>query len=133
MAGREDWLPLDDTAIYLGMGKTALYALARENRIPARKIGKKWIFEKNGLDQWLRTARPLQSFFLDADFAIEGNDHLRDPQREGYLRTYEFFRAGKNKAILQIPVGCGKTGLASLLPLGIARGRVLVIAPNITI
>jgi excisionase family DNA binding protein len=93
------WLSLEETAAYLGMGKTALYAMAREGRIPARKIGKKWIFEKSGLDQWVRTARPLQSFFLDADFKIDGNDHLRDPQREGYLRTYEFFRAGKNKAM----------------------------------
>lgn len=133
MAESESWLSLEETAIYLGMGKTALYALAREGRIPAKKIGKKWLFEKDGLDQWARSARPLQSFFLDSDFSIEGNDHLRDPQRDGYLRTYEFFRAGKNKAILQIPVGCGKTGLASLLPFGLAEGRVIVIAPNLQI
>lgn len=133
MTESDGWLSLEETATYLGMGKTALYAMAREGRIPARKIGKKWIFEKSGLDQWVRTARPLQSFFLEADFKIDGNDHLRDPQREGYLRTYEFFRAGKNKAILQIPVGCGKTGLASLLPFGISEGRVIVIAPNLTI
>ena len=81
----------------------------------------------------MRGHRPVHSFFTDIEFKIDGNDELRDPQREGYLRTYEFFRAGKNKAILQIPVGCGKTGLASLLPLGLAEGRVLVIAPNLTI
>lgn len=133
MANSEGWFSLEETATYLGMGKTALYALAREGRIPAKKIGKKWLFEKDGLDQWMRSARPLQSFFLDADFSIDGNEHLRDPQREGYLRTYEFFRAGKNNAILQIPVGCGKTGLASLLPFGLAAGRVIVIAPNLQI
>jgi DNA repair protein RadD len=133
MTESEGWLSLEETASYLGMGKTALYALAREGRIPAKKIGKKWLFEKEGLDQWVRSARPLQSFFLDADYSIDGNDHLRDPQRDGYLRTYEFFRAGKNKAILQIPVGCGKTGLASLLPFGLAEGRVIVIAPNLQI
>lgn len=127
------WLSLEETATYLGIGKTALYTMAREGRIPARKIGKKWIFERSGLDQWVRAARPFESFFLDADFKIGGNDHLRDPQREGYMRTYEFLRAGKNKAILQIPVGCGKTGLASLLPFGISEGRVIVIAPNLTI
>ena len=62
MAEFDGWLSLEETATYLGMGKTALYAMARENRIPARKIGKKWIFEKSGLDQWVRTARPPQSF-----------------------------------------------------------------------
>ncbi len=127
------WLSLEDAADYLGMGKTALYALAREGQIPARKLGKKWIFEKAGVDAWVRASQPLESFFLNLDFNIEGNGALRDPQRDGYLRTYDFFRAGKNKAILQVPVGCGKTGLAALLPLGLAEGRALVIAPNLPI
>ena len=127
------WMSVDETAAYLSMGKTALYTLAREGRIPARKIGKKWVFEKGGLDVWVRTNQPLESFFLNLDFNIGENAFLREPQHDGYLRTYEFFRAGKNKAILQIPVGCGKTGLAALLPLGLAEGRVVVIAPNLTI
>jgi len=133
MTDSSGWLTLEETAAYLGMGKTALYALARDGRIPVRKLGKKWVFEKTGLDTWVRANQPMQMFFLTLDFKIEGNENLRDPQRDGYLRTYEFFRAGKNKAILQIPVGCGKTGLASLLPLGLAEGRVIVIAPNLTI
>lgn len=127
------WLSLDETAAYLGLGKTALYALARQGRIPARKIGTKWTFERAGVDAWVRAKQPLESFFLNLDFSIEENNLLRDPQRDGYLRTYDFFRAGNNKAILQLPVGCGKTGLAALLPLGLAEGRVLVIAPNLTI
>lgn len=127
------WLSLEEAATYLGLGKTALYTLAREGRIPTRKVGKKWIFEKAAVDAWIRANQPLESFFLNLDFNIENNNSLRDPQRDGYLRTYEFFRAGKNKAILQIPVGCGKTGLAALLPLGLAEGRAIVIAPNLTI
>jgi DNA repair protein RadD len=75
----------------------------------------------------------MEEYFLSLDYKIEDNDALRDPQKEGYLKTYEFFREGKNKAILQVPVGCGKSGLASILPFGIATGRVLVIAPNLTI
>jgi superfamily II DNA or RNA helicase len=35
--------------------------------------------------------------------------------------------------VIQVPVGCGKSGVAAILPFGIARGRVLVIAPNLTI
>ena len=116
------WLSLDETAAYLSMGKTSLYKLARAGRMPARKIGKKWLFEKADLDAWIRTKEPLESFFLNLDFNIGDNGFLREPQHDGYLRTYEFFRAGKNKAILQIPVGCGKTGLAALLPPR-SRGR----------
>ena len=32
-----------------------------------------------------------------------------------------------------MPTGCGKSGLISILPYGIAEGRVLVIAPQLTI
>jgi DNA repair protein RadD len=127
------WLTLEETAEHLGMGKTVLYALARDGRIPATKLGKKWTFDRALLDKWVRGSRPLDEYFLSLDYKIEENDALRDPQKEGYLKTYEFFREGKNRAILQIPVGCGKTGLASILPFGIATGRVLVIAPNLTI
>jgi DNA repair protein RadD len=127
------WLSLEEAATYIGSGKTVLYSLAREGRIPANKVGKKWTFERTQLDLWLRSNKPIETFFTDINFNIESNASLREPQREGYLRTLEFFSAGKNKAIVQVPVGCGKSGLAALLPLGIAKGRALVIAPNITI
>lgn len=133
MSQDNSWLTLEETAKYLGMGKTALYALARESRVPGKKIGKKWTFKKSDLDVWIRTSQPLESFFLNLDFKIDANNFLREPQRDGYMRTYEFFHAGKNNAIIQIPVGCGKTGLASLLPLGLAKGRVLILAPNLPI
>lgn len=99
----------------------------------ARKFNSDSAFDKGEVDHSVGTDEPLESFFLDLEPHIEANDALREPQRAGYLRTYEFFRAGKNKAILQIPVGCGKTGLAALLPLGLAQGRALIIAPNLTI
>lgn len=127
------WLSLEEAAQYLNLGKTVLYAMSRDGRVPATKVGKKWTFDRARLDQWVRASQPIESFFANIDFEIEGNRDLRDPQREGYLKAAEHFSAGKNKAILQIPVGCGKTGLAALLPLGIARGRILVVAPNLTI
>jgi excisionase family DNA binding protein len=133
MNGTDRWLSLEETAAHLGIGKTTLYSLAREGRVPTRKIGKKWVFEKTAVDAWIREYKPMDSFFLDLDFNIEDNVALRDPQRDGYLRAYEFFKSGKNNAILQVPVGCGKTGLAALFPLGLAEGRVLVIAPNLPI
>ena len=127
------WLSLEEASGHLGMGKTVLYSMARDGRIPANKVVKKWTFEREQLDAWARANTPIESFFTTLDFNIEGNDALREPQREAYIRVFDFFRAGKNRAIIQIPVGCGKSGLAAILPLGIAEGRVLVIAPNITI
>lgn len=71
--------------------------------------------------------------FLSAEASIQGNRSLRDPQAEGHAAALEYFAAGGHRAVQQIPVGCGKTGLIAILPLGIARGRVLIIAPNLTI
>ncbi len=128
-----EWLSLDEAAEYLNLGKTVIYGLAREGRIPASKIGKIWTFEKWKFDDWLRSNQPIESFFTTLDVNIDSSTYLREPQRDGYIRAYEFIKSGNNKAIIQIPVGCGKSGLASILPLGIAGGRVLVIAPNLTI
>ncbi len=127
------WLSIEEAAKYLGMGKTVLYTLTRQGKIPANRVGKKWTFEKDKLDKWVRSNQPIESFFTSLDFNIESNEALREPQRDAYLRVSEFFGAGKNKAIIQIPVGCGKSGLAALLPLGMARGRILIISPNLTI
>lgn len=127
------WLSVEEAAEYLGIGKTILYTLTRRGKIPANRVGKKWTFEKEQLDKWVRSNQPIESFFTSIDFNIESNEALREPQRDAYIRVSEFFSAGKNKAIIQIPVGCGKSGLAALLPLGVARGRVLIISPNLTI
>lgn len=64
---------------------------------------------------------------------IATNSKLRDPQRLGHAAAVEHFAASDEQAIEQIAVGCGKTGLITLLPFGCAQGRVLVIAPNLTI
>jgi len=79
------------------------------------------------------TNEEIARFFNDTRAFIQGNPDLRDPQVEGWFRTRQHFRNSSEHAILQIPVGCGKTGLMALLPFEIAQGRVLVIAPNLEI
>jgi DNA repair protein RadD len=64
---------------------------------------------------------------------IATNSRLRDPQRLGHAAAVEHFTNDDTRAVAQIPVGCGKSGLITLLPFGCAQGRVLVIAPNLTI
>lgn len=127
------WITTDEAAEYLGIGKTKLYALTKEGKIPAVRLGKKWVYERDVLAEWLRGGQTLESFFINTPAQIEENTNLRDPQRDAYVRTAEFFQKGGTKAIIQLPVGCGKSGLAAILPFGIAKGRVLIIAPNLTI
>jgi superfamily II DNA or RNA helicase len=74
-------------------------------------------------------------YFHAGTACILGNPRLRDPQRQAYLALREHFCRLRNSvpAIVQIPTGCGKSGILCVAPFGIAQGRVLVIAPNLTI
>lgn len=128
-----EWMSVDEAAKYLGISTSNLYSQLQQGRVPGTKLGKVWRFNRADLDAWMRSKKPVEEFFLTAKASIDDNSELRDPQREGHARTYDYFSQGGKKAIIQIPVGSGKTGLIALLPFGISRGRVLVIAPNITI
>ena len=128
-----EWIGTDDAAAYLGMGKTKLYELTRGGRIPAKRVGKKWMYDRAELAEWMQASPRLADFFQDTPANIEANPNLRDPQRDAYLQAAAFFQRGGKKALLQLPVGCGKSGVAAILPFGIAEGRVLLIAPNLTI
>jgi DNA repair protein RadD len=76
---------------------------------------------------------PAEKLFQQSPFSIEKNERLREPQRNAWRATRLHFQRDRTPAILQLPVGCGKTGLMAILPFGIAAGRVLLIAPNTTI
>ena len=75
----------------------------------------------------------IGAFFQNTSVDIIGNESLREPQIGGYQAVQAHFTQSREHAILQIPVGCGKTGLMSILPFRLAQGRVLVIAPNLEI
>lgn len=129
-----NWIDLEAAARHLGIGVRNLYSLAQQGRIPASRIGKGWRFDQDEIDSWVRANQPLEQFFLSQEVDIDGNLLLRDAQREAYAAAHEFFQAERGReALLQLPVGCGKSGLIALLPFGISRGRVLIIAPNLTI
>jgi superfamily II DNA or RNA helicase len=79
------------------------------------------------------TAETISRYFTETPANIVSNDMLREPQLAGYNAIRAALLAGDQRVVAQIPVGCGKSGLISLLPYGVAAGRVLVIAPNLTI
>jgi hypothetical protein len=60
----------------------------------------------------------ITEFFANAEVRIDGNRSLREPQVEGHAAAVEYFAGGGGRAVEQIPVGCGKTGLISILPFG---------------
>lgn len=46
-------MTMDELARYLKISKSTLYKLAVENKLPGQKIGKRWRFHKNAIEQWL--------------------------------------------------------------------------------
>ncbi len=79
-----------------------------------------------------KLARPAD-IFSHAPVRIVDNLLLRVPQREAYQAAHRHFQHSNEHAIIQLPVGCGKTGTMAILPFGLARGRTLVVTPNLEI
>ena len=69
----EPVLTMDELAKYLKVGKTTLYRLAQERRIPGQKIGKHWRFSREAIDRWLDDGC-RESFRRRGN--PEGNAHL---------------------------------------------------------
>jgi len=78
-------------------------------------------------------SKQFESVFCEGDPHIVGNRRLREPQEQAYLALREHFSKSNEPALVQIPVGCGKSGLMAILPFGVSQGRVLLVAPNVTI
>jgi len=57
MEGFSEIMTLEDTAKYLKIGKSTLYKMAREGKIPAMKIANQWRFRKEDIDKWLQEIR----------------------------------------------------------------------------
>ena len=77
--------------------------------------------------------KDIERFFADTEVSIWHNPSLREPQMEGYFAIRDHFKHSDEPCYVQLPVGCGKTGLMGLTPFGIAKGRILIIAPNLII
>ena len=55
---RTKWLTIGELAEYLKMGRTKLYRMAQEGYIPACKVGNQWRFDREEIDQWMKSQRP---------------------------------------------------------------------------
>lgn len=75
----------------------------------------------------------IAEFFAKTQVNVFNNTALRYPQQEGYTAIVQHFEEKDTPCYVQLPVGCGKTGLMGLTPFGVAEGRVLIVAPNLTI
>ncbi len=47
-------LTIKEASSYLQIGTRSLYQLAKDGKIPAKKVLNKWRFEKESLREWIR-------------------------------------------------------------------------------
>jgi len=59
LMNREKWLTIDELTEYLKMGRTKLYRMAQNGEIPASKIGNQWRFDREEIDLWMKSQRPV--------------------------------------------------------------------------
>jgi excisionase family DNA binding protein len=55
------WLTIDEAAGVLRMGRTKVYRLAKEGRVPVSKVANQWRFERGELEKWMRDQRETGS------------------------------------------------------------------------
>lgn len=137
-----EFLTIREAAEYVGTSMQTLRRWDASGKLTAvRHPSNRYRFYKRAdlepfrLDyQHAEAAEPASmDLFTGVRARIVGNARLREPQIEAYSHVREHFRTKTTPVIVQLPVGCGKTGEISILPFGISAGRVLVITPNLTI
>jgi len=49
------WMTVKDVAGYLQLSTDQIYRLAQQGKIPASKVGARWRFKKEKLDEWVES------------------------------------------------------------------------------
>jgi len=136
-----EYFSIQEAADYLGVSPQTLRRWDAAGKLsPVRHPANSYRFYRRAdlepfrMD-YQKAEKPIDavSLFQAVPANVEGNPRLREPQQEAHRAVREHFQTRTEPALLQIPVGCGKTGIIATLPFGISQGRVLVIAPNLTI
>jgi excisionase family DNA binding protein len=53
-ADPDEVMSIGELAAYLKISRSTLYKLVQEGRLPGQKIGKRWRFHKDAIDEWLK-------------------------------------------------------------------------------
>jgi excisionase family DNA binding protein len=74
-------MDIKELSDYLGIGKSKIYSLIRQKKIPASRIGRQYRFSKEVVDSWLKERiitkkeEPGLPFFGNKDKDTAGNNN----------------------------------------------------------
>ena len=52
-----NWLTVQEAAKYLKLGRSTVYRLVHEGKLPAHKFGRQWRFDAAELDEWMKSGK----------------------------------------------------------------------------
>ena len=81
----------------------------------------------------VRANRPLETFFLRLDFKIEGNENLRDPQREAISEPMNSSAPARTRRSSKFLSAAARPAWPPFCRSVSPKGAFIVIAPNLTI
>ena len=55
------WLSVDEISQYLGVKRNTIYKWLENKRMPPHKVGRLWKFQKNEIDEWIKSGRADQT------------------------------------------------------------------------
>lgn len=56
MSSEDRWWTADDASRYLQVSSDTIYRWIEKKKMPAKRIGKKWLFKKDEIDAWIESA-----------------------------------------------------------------------------
>ncbi len=107
-----DYLTTKEVAAYLRINEKRVYALVNEGKLPATRVGGKWLYPKSLLDEWLGKSTQIPPgglvySLLDQMLLIQGSD---DPVLR---RAIQLFQGETKFPVLSSTVGSSQ-GLIAL-------------------
>lgn len=48
------WLTVDDICKYLNVSNDTVYKWIEQKSMPAQKVGRRWMFKKDEVDEWIK-------------------------------------------------------------------------------
>lgn len=56
----EPYMTVQDVCRYLKISDESLYGWIKNTDIPAHKVGRRWLFDKSELDDWIKSGRAAE-------------------------------------------------------------------------
>jgi excisionase family DNA binding protein len=51
----EPWLTVEDNCLYLNVGNETIHKWIEQRKMPAHRVGRRWMFKQGEADDWVRS------------------------------------------------------------------------------